>query len=152
MIKVTVHNIQEAQNAIKKQIEKMMTDKSVLVGIHEGAGSHGSITNAQLGAVLHFGNDRIPARPWLDIGVQSGNADYMRIIADNPNDLDNALEIVGAVAVGKVQEFMTNLSTPANAPSTIAKKGSSNPLIDTGNLRQSVTYSVTKNKVDEGIA
>lgn len=151
MIKVTVHNIQEAQHAIKKHIEKMMTGKSVLVGIHEGAGSHGSITNAQLGAVLHFGNDRIPARPWLDVGVQSGNADYMRIIADNPNDLDNALEIVGAVAVGKVQEFMTNLSTPANAPSTIAKKGSSSPLIDTGNLRQSVTYSVTKNKVDEGI-
>ena len=160
MIKVTVHDIQKAQHAVKKQVEKMMTDKSVLVGIHEEAGEHeGGISNAQLGAVLHFGtkkagknnNITIPPRPWLDVGVQSGNQEYVSIIENGAEDLDQALEKVGAVAVGKVQEFMTALSTPGNADSTKKKKKSSNPLIDTGNLRQSVTYSITGEKTEEGL-
>lgn len=151
MIKVTVHDIQSAKEAVKKQIEKVMTDKTVMVGIHEGAGNHGDISNAQLGATLHFGTDKIPARPWLDTGVQSGNAEYIEIMESHGEDLESALEMVGVVAVGKVQEYMTNLDSPPNAQSTIKKKGSSNPLIDTGALRQSVTYSTTNTKPEEGI-
>ena len=37
------------------------------------------------------------------------------------------------------------MKTPENAPSTIAKKGSSNPLIDTGEMRSKVSHEV-KNK------
>ena len=152
MINVTIHGTQQAQEALKKQIKKLMTDKTVLVGIHESSGEHdGGISNAQLGAALHFGTGNIPARPWLDAGVQSGNAEYAEIIAENGDDLESALELIGVVAVGRTQEYMTNLSTPENALSTIKKKGSSNPLIDTGNLRQSVTYSTTNIKPEEGI-
>ena len=152
MINVTVHGIQQAQEALKKQIEKVMSDKTVLVGIHDSAGEHeGGISNAQLGAVLHFGNDHIPARPWLDVGVQQGNKEYSEIIEDNADDLDRAMEQIGVVAVGRVQEYMNELKTPPNAASTIKKKGSSNPLIDTGNLKQSVTYSTTNIKPEEGL-
>ena len=159
MINVTIHGIQQAQEALKKQIEKLMTDKTVLVGIHESSGEHeGGISNAQLGAVLHFGGQTgkggkvtIPPRPWLDAGVQSGVAEYAEIIESHGDDLDSALELIGVVAVGRTQEYMTNLSTPENADSTKKKKGSANPLIDTGNLRQSVTYSTTNIKPEEGI-
>lgn len=87
----------------------------------------------------------IPARPWLEPGVKSGNLEYLRIIRDaleDGEDLEQALERVGVVAVAKVQQYMTQLKSPANAPSTIRKKGSSNPLIDTGILRSSVDYKV----------
>lgn len=153
MIKITVPNLQKIQNEIRKEIERLTHDKTVLVGIHEDAPQveGGDITMAQLGAVLHFGNQNIPPRPWLDVGVQSGSADYLSIIENNSDDMDNALNMIGLIAVGKVQQYMTELQDPPNAPSTVKKKGSSNPLIDTGALRQSVTYSIVDGKPEEGI-
>jgi len=53
-------------------------------------------------------------------------------------------ERLGAKMVGDVQKKLTELSDPANAPSTIAQKGSSNPLIDTGGLRARITYKVVR--------
>lgn len=96
----------------------------------------------------------IPARPWLVPGVQSGTVDYLRVIekgVKKGDNLDMVLERVGIVAVGNVQQYMTDLKTPPNAPSTIAKKGSSNPLIDSGAMRASVTYSVSPTKPSEGL-
>jgi hypothetical protein len=153
MINVTISGIEEAKRQLEKEIKKLTSDKTVLVGIHEDAGltDDGDLTMAQLGAVLHFGTQTIPARPWLDVGVKSGTQDYLEVIQNHSDDIDNALEIIGQIAVGKVQQYMTDLQDPPNAPSTIAKKGSSNPLIDTGALRQSVTYSITNTKPKEGL-
>ena len=96
----------------------------------------------------------IPARPWLTPGVQSGSEEYLQIIAqaiEAGDPLKLALERVGVVAASKVQLFMTQLKSPPNAASTIKKKGSSNPLIDSGALRQSVTFKVTSTEPTEGI-
>ena len=49
---------------------------------------------------------------------------------------------LGQVLAGKVQEYMTELDSPPNHPFTIRQKGSSNPLIDSGRLRQAVTWKV----------
>lgn len=155
MIKTTVSNTQQIKADIKKAIQEFASDAFVTVGIHEEAGEHeGGISNAQLGAVLHFGNDRIPARRFLDIGVEAGNQEYFDIIsnvAKNGGTLEEALEAVGVVAVGKVQEFMIALRTPPNAESTIEMKGSSNPLIDTSNLLQSMTSKVVSTRPEEGL-
>jgi len=158
MIKTTVTGAGNAKDAIEKALKEFMTDKYVTVGIHEDAGQHedDGITNAQLGAVMEFGTDNgnIPARPWLRPGVESGNEEYLNIITDameNNQPLEQALEIVGVVAVAKVQQYMIDLKSPANAPQTIARKGSSNPLIDTGSLKSSVTHKVTSEKPTEGI-
>lgn len=51
-------------------------------------------------------------------------------------------EQLGAKMVADIQKKITDLDSPPNAPSTIAQKGSSNPLIDTGGLRMRVTYRV----------
>lgn len=153
MINVTVTGLQQAKDALKKEIDKMVSDKTVLVGIHEDAGmtDDGDLSMAQLGAVLHFGTQTIPPRPWLDTGVDSGTKDYLEVIQNHSDDLDNALEIIGQIAVGRVQQYMTELNEPANAPSTIERKGSSNPLIDTGAMRQSVTYKISQGRPEEGL-
>lgn len=153
MINIKVDGLQQVQNRIRKEIEKIAKNKTVLVGIHEDAGStdNGELTMAALGATLHFGNQNIPARPWLDVGVRSGSADYLDVIENNNEDMDNALNMIGLIAVGKVQQYMTELQDPPNAPSTVKKKGSSNPLINNGHLRQSVTYSIIDGKPEEGI-
>lgn len=51
---------------------------------------------------------------------------------------------LGAVIQGDIQMKIRDLDIPANAPATVARKKSSNPLIDTGSMRQKVTWKVIK--------
>lgn len=153
-IKIT--GLQQAQEALRKELAKLEGGKFVLVGIHESAGmaKSGEFSMATLGAVQHFGNDRIPARPWLDVGVESGTQEYLDIIEEGVAaelSQDQILNQVGVTAVGYVQQYITDLQDPPNAPSTIKKKGSSNPLIDTGAMRASVTYTVSNQPPAEGL-
>lgn len=96
----------------------------------------------------------IPARPWLEPGVASATQDVIEAIQDgmeSGKSMDQILDTVGVVAAAKVKVYMTELRAPPNAASTIRKKGSSNPLIDTGAMRQSVTHQVSSEKVTEGL-
>ena len=49
---------------------------------------------------------------------------------------------VGLVAARDVQQTIRDLRTPPNAKATIKAKGSSNPLVDSGRLRQSIRHKV----------
>ena len=49
---------------------------------------------------------------------------------------------MGTYLTGEIQKKITALSDPSNAPSTVARKGSSNPLIDNGDMRRAVTFEV----------
>lgn len=55
-----------------------------------------------------------------------------------------AMEVLGIKAQSDVRRKITTLKEPANAPATIAAKGSSNPLIDEGTMRRLIAYKVTK--------
>ena len=71
MINVTISGIEEAKRKLEQEIKRIASDKTVLVGIHEDAGStdDGDLTMAQLGAIQHFGTQTIPARPWLMLAL-----------------------------------------------------------------------------------
>ncbi len=149
-------DFQKAQRELAKELNKFRGGKFVTVGIHEDAGDveDGSMSQAQNGALQNFGNDRIPPRPWLIPGVESGVSDINDIIEQliaNGASPDDTLDAVGSIAAGAVQQYITDLKEPPNAPLTIAKKGSSNPLIDTGSMRAAVTYKITSEKPEEGI-
>ena len=103
---------------------------------------------------MHFGNYHIPASPWLDVGFKSGQSVYNQMIKlgiKKKENINLVLNRVCQVAVGKVQEYMTNLNTPPNAQSTIDKKGFNNRLINTGELRSTVNYKIVSNNPSEGI-
>ena len=90
--------------------------------------------NAEKALYNHFGTEDIPARPFLQFD-QNAAAKLVRkaIVSDG--------DTVGMIKVGltgMIQENIRELKRPANADSTIKKKGSSNPLIDTGAMRQAV--------------
>jgi hypothetical protein len=55
-------------------------------------------------------------------------------------------EAAGQVAQTAIQKAIIDLDTPPNAPATIAAKGSSNPLVDTGHLKNAVTFVVRERK------
>lgn len=152
-------DFQRAVDTLKTELKKFRGGRYALVGIHEDAGlvEGEQMTEAELGALQHFGTDgppKIPARPWLDVGVQSGAVDYIAYVRDQIGagaNLDMVVEGVGILAAGATQQYITDLKTPPNAPYTIAKKGSDNPLIDTGRMRASVTSTITDEKPTEGI-
>lgn len=154
-----------AKEQVRKKLAETFTNKSVTVGIHEDAGVHpdGSVTNAQLGALLNYGDETntlnghsapIPPRPWLIPGARAAIEAITDIVVERLREdaeMSKTLDAIGAVTAGEVQQYMTDLRTPPNAPYTIAQKGSSNPLIDKGALRASVTWKVTDEKPTEGI-
>jgi len=160
MIKTTVKGADKAAAALRKAIEGFVTEKAVTIGIHEDETARNDpdsgITNASLGAVHEFGSDavNIPARPWLYPGVASGNVEYLKIIEQGLKDgdtLEEILQTIGVVAVSKAQQYITELKTPANAASTITRKGSSNPLIDTGVLRSSINMKIVEKMPQEDL-
>jgi hypothetical protein len=56
-----------------------------------------------------------------------------------------AFELLGARFQGDIQKRMSAGIAPANAPATVKRKGSSTPLIDTGQLRSAISWRlVTK--------
>ncbi len=54
----------------------------------------------------------------------------------------NALSILGIKIQSDIRQKYVDIATPPNKPKTIERKGSSNPLIDTGRTRQSVQFEV----------
>lgn len=161
MINSKITGVNELKTELNK-IMKSLDAPMVTVGIHEDAADppEGEINMATLGAVHEFGTEDVPARPWLQNGFDSGLKDYEGIIADGIDetvtegaDITDALNQVGVFAVGRVQEFITELKTPALAPATVRrrKKGSDNPLVDEGLMRGSINYKLQVAKPEEGL-
>lgn len=89
----------------------------------------------------------VPERPFMRRGVAKIKPQYNSLVrsAIKPGlVIDRALVIKAAQLVqGSIQHEITVLRDPPNSPYTVALKGSDNPLIDTGKLRQSITYRIT---------
>ncbi|MEA0552956.1 hypothetical protein U1P98_04430 [Lysinibacillus irui] len=93
----------------------------------------------------------IPERSFLRTTFDDKNNEWFTFLKKQIEHVINGrinaqilCERLGAKMVGDIQEKLTDINSPPNAPATIAKKGSSNPLIDTGGLRQRITYKVVR--------
>jgi hypothetical protein len=56
--------------------------------------------------------------------------------------LSQIMSKLGILAQGDIQGAITSLTSPPNSPVTIEIKGSSKPLIDSGEMRAAVTFKV----------
>lgn len=98
----------------------------------------------------NYGTSRIPARDFINfnaaelanVSKKMFNKMVYQITNGNFAAVTTIQNQLGNLAVGIIQDAITNLRNPPNAPSTIRIKGSSNPLIDTGHMRSSVTYVI----------
>lgn len=90
---------------------------------------------------------KIPERSFLRTGHDS-NADRIikqteRAISqviDGKMSVDDMLDLCGEQFATAIKNYMRDLRSPANHPYTVEQKGSSNPLIDTGNLLSCITW------------
>lgn len=91
----------------------------------------------------------IPARPWMAQSMRENRSQYRAEMRKGAKSIlrgsvsaDIIVSRLGILAQGDMQEMLTAMSTPPNAPVTVARKGSSNPLIDTGALRQAHSWEL----------
>ncbi|CDZ60468.1 Hypothetical protein NGAL_HAMBI2605_10380 [Neorhizobium galegae bv. orientalis] len=126
----------------------------VLVGFPSGEADSDVIERA---VYNNFGTSRgIPERPFMQNAMRNHRREYQAMMKTEARNIVlgavrgqdasrtkvNALKRLGIKAQGDIQAEITSLDTPPNAPSTIRQKGSSNPLIDTGEMRNSVSYKI----------
>jgi len=135
----------------------------IMVGVPKNAGDYKDGPSfAVVGAVNEFGSadGRIPARPHLIPGVVDHQDEYNMLLAEGLKEVAQGnltnrqvLEQLGELARANVQQKIVEVRSPPNAASTVDRKGSSNPLIDTGAYRQSINYVILEEgeQVDEGL-
>ncbi len=93
------------------------------------------------------GTKRIPERPFMiPAGIKAANKTINITVQSIASGLDEQQALSKAAIMFKnaIQREITNLKEPPNAESTILKKGSSNPLIDTGLMRSKVEWKFKK--------
>ena len=131
----------------KQLIEQLKAsgEKAVYVGFpaefNEKVEGSDNFKLASLAAVLEFGNERIPSRPFLRQTLAENQEKYTALFVklfESGVSIEQIYEQITLIAQGDVQQNIANGKWTANAPSTIKRKKSSKPLIDTGKLRQSV--------------
>ena len=129
-------------------------DHAWLAGIHE-YGCDIPVTPKMRAFLHHQGlhlkdsttHIKIPERSFLRTGhdenvdrvlTQTGRA-LGQVIAGKM-DVDTMLDLYGQQMATAIKTYMRDLSRPANHPYTVEQKGSSNPLIDTGALIESIIW------------
>lgn len=92
----------------------------------------------------------IPPRPILEPAMENGKEQMVALMKDVANDalegknISPGLEIVGMQGQNIARGWFTNPANnwAANSEETVKKKGSDRPLIDSGELRKSITYVI----------
>jgi hypothetical protein len=103
------------------------------------------LTVAEVATFHEFGTRTIPQRSfirgWFDESVEKNRAlilSQLKLVAAGKLGLEQALERVALKCEADVKRRIRNRIPPPLAPATVQRKGSSVPLIDTGQLRASV--------------
>ena len=127
-----------------------------LVGIPSDAKRHEDDPNiglAEIAFIMEKGSqvNNIPARPFMkqtrimnEKKVAGLSKKYLSAITTGKMSAMDAIKKLGASYEGAMKKIFISGTFAPNAPSTVRRKKSSRPLIDTSLLRQSIKYKVAK--------
>lgn len=138
-----------------------LTLKSVLAGIPAAKSQRRSVdamTNIDIAYIQNFGSPEanIPAREFLRPGIVNAQTKIVKALslagkaAFKGEDPDKYLHMAGLTAQASIKAKITDGPFTPLAASTVAArlvrgKKSDKPLIDTGQLRNSITYVLREN-------
>lgn len=143
--------------AFKKLISKLeqASIKRVKIGVFSGTGEReGGITGVELAAIHEFGSPAagIPQRSFIRSTFENNKPDVARITGQLASkiikgaNVAQAYAVLGTWATAQVKNTIVSGGGHASwkplAAETIARKGSSSPLIDTGRLLSSITWEI----------
>ena len=93
----------------------------------------------------------IPERAFLRKGFKANEKEVLEVakavlcdVVSGNLSVDDYAEMVGQELSDRIADYATDFSSPANHPFTIKNKGSSNPLVDTGDMINAIGYKVER--------
>jgi len=149
---VETQDIDKGFKALLKELRALDNDPFVKVGFTKPDNHKESGESLLLIASSNeFGTSdgRIPERSFMrstadrirDRVSQMVDKGYDKII-NRKSTVKKILDEIGLFVTAETQKTIAEIDSPANSEKTINKKGSSNPLVDTGFMRQSVKHEV----------
>jgi len=136
----------EGLKNLREHIGKLAQGK-VLVGVPRS--SNGARGNAYIAMIHEFGLGHNPERSFLRSTVYEQADKYAKIIAETiPQAVKSGMSErdayarLGTIAVNDVKMKIGSGPFAPLSQATIDRKKSSKPLIDTGALRQSISYEI----------
>ena len=131
-------------------------EKGVAVGVQANSGQSSAkkLTLVDLAVIHEFGSEKlgIPERSFIRAPLT--DSAVLKVLMTKLGkgillgrfSFDTALELLGTKAAAHLKNYTKKGSSPHKALSkvTIKRKGSSRPLVDTGQLINSISYKVIK--------
>lgn len=128
---------------------RQLARMEVRVGYQAGeAADDDGVDMCDIAAWNELGTEHSPARPFLRQTVENNESKINAFCAREARKMfeggtaEQCLDKIGVFMKGLVQKTIRDGEFEPNAASTIRKKGSDKPLIDTGRMRQSVNYHI----------
>ncbi len=151
-------HVEDRDNGYKALLKRMAgASASLTVGVHEAEGSavsekSGAVTLVQIASFHEFGTSRTPRRSFIADWSDEFEEEHKRQLRQMAQAVykgtipsaEQGLARLGNLYVGEVQRRISQGIAPPLKPGTVKRKGSSMPLIDTGQLRSSIRFVVTK--------
>lgn len=137
--------LEAALNAIAKRLKRGAVVK---VGFLEKATYPDGTRVALVAAIQDFGAPSvgIPPRPFFRNMVADKKDEWPAavegLLKKTDYDVDQTLALMGEGIAGQLRQSIVDTNDPPLKPATIARKGSAKPLVDTGNMLNSVDYEV----------
>lgn len=132
-----------------------LNNKSILIGVTQKSDKRSDgMNNATLAMIHEFGSPKhnIAQRSFLRVPLTQNQEEITTLAKEQVykalNNGINAitpLEEIGVFSSNLCKMAITDGLTPALKPATIKRKKSSKPLIDTGNLLNSITWEIRDN-------
>lgn len=145
-----VHRVQDRDRGyknIRRNLE-LMKGSYTKVGIQEGSREIDGVTDLVTVATANeFGTEDIPERSFMRSTFEEEKERLVQIkageataIMDGKKTVDESLSLIGEYFAGRIQAKIHSHPPPANAPATIARKGSSGTLVDSDQMAQSIRH------------
>ena len=132
-------------NIIRQALK--LDGKGVKVGIRRGKGSHDGTDMLDIAVYNHFGTATIPARPFVSDCAEKNAGQIQEVqkrlvyrVYQGGLSADGALAQLGAWYVNVQKGHILHGGWTPNAPATVKRKGSNRPLVDTGQLVNTVDW------------
>lgn len=141
--------IDRGMNKIIAEVRKA-NSQVVAVGIMAGATNKEGASIAEYAAYNEYGTQNIPSRPFMAISVDENKQAIAKDFERAAKDIIGggvsayvALEKIGAKHQSRIQYTISGRDIlPKLSAKTIAKKGGTKTLVDTGAMRSAVTFEV----------
>ncbi|WP_105463049.1 hypothetical protein [Escherichia coli] len=131
------------------EVEKQFSNIQLKVGFLEGATYGGVIPVPMVAATNEFGNPahNQPPRPFFRNAIAEHEEEWKEhaaLLIERGDDIEEVFSMLGTIIAADIQQSIRSLDSPPLSPVTIARKGFDNPLIDTKNMLDSVSYEVSE--------